>query len=353
MPIFLSAAKYHDPFTDIRHSVQDRQTYSPNWAAAFEEKLTSKMQAWGHESRMKTMDLTSGFEPMNLRDVTEERTQAAMAEAGAVSEKSLMALDAAKQKGGPIRSLSQLVRTRGQKRQKLQQARKSLEQAQELYKVSGSSFKYESTGYNPFTPEAEAFEQQFDQAVEQRKQEYAELHGYSSFDEIPEGYAAVSSMAQGSQTGVGKRDIMDMIMRDITGVQYRDLVNLNLYDFGTDYAGGMFGDYTAKDYTTDQMTMLKDFYVTSSLGAYEAANKQAAAEEAFRKEAAQSAQQQAIKGQKTLEKSAKQQLGKSLEDVQLQIRELDEDFMKKVGSFKTLPRNRKVQSVPFEEGRPL
>lgn len=350
MPIFLSAAKYHDPFRDITHSSRDRQTYSPNWAAAFEEKLTSKMNAWGHESRMKTMDLTSGFEDMNLRDVAAERTQGAMKEAGAESQKSLAAIQAAQQRGGPVRSLSQLVKTRGQKRQQLQQARKSLQKAQDLYKVSGSSFKYESTGYNPFTPEASMFEQQFDEAVQQRKQEYAEMHGFASFDEVPQGYAAVSSAAQGTETGVGQRDIMDMIMRDITGVQYRDLVNLNIYDYGTDVnAAG----YTPRDYTTDQMAVLKDFFVTSSLGAYEAANRQAAAEESFRAEAARTAKEQTVKGQKALQKTSKEQLGKSLEDVQLQIRELDEDFMKKVGSFNVGPRKKKVGSVSFEEGRPL
>lgn len=364
MPIFLNESSYFNPYTGINKSIQDRVTYSPNWASAFEEALTSTMQKWSHESKMKTLELTSGFKDMNLRDVAASRRERQLDEAAEASEKSLIAVESAKRKGGPIRSLSQLVKRRGQKRQRLQAARKSLEQAQELYKVTGSSFKYEGTGYVPTELDAATLEQEWDSSIEDRKQEYAELYGYDSFDDMPEGYAAITSVYD-PNAGVGQRDIMDKIMSDITGVVYRDLVNLNTHDYGTDYGvdTSHFStrflqnpegakSYVPKNYTQDQLAVLKNFYVTSKLTAYESANKQAAAEDKFRKQAATTSQQQAIKSQKMVQKASTEEVGKSLEDVQLQIRKLDEDFMKNLTSFNTGPRKKKVRSVSFDEGRP-
>lgn len=351
MSIFLNDAYYHDPFSQLSYSSRDRRTYSPNWASAFETSLTSRMNQMAHASQMKTMDLTSNFEDMNLRDVTEGKRKERMEEAEQTSMDALQSIQTAQTKGSPIRSLSQLVKTRQQKLQKLQSARKSLEKAQDLYDVSGSGFKYTSTGYNPFTPEASMFEEQFDQAIETRKQQYAELHGYDSFEDVPEGYAMQSYYQGNDQAGAGQRDILDMIMRDITGVQYRDLVNLNTYAAGAD-PGFDWGNYTPENYTGDQLEVLKDFFVTSSLSAYESANKRAEAEDLFRKKSAEAAQQQTLRGQKTLKKSSEESLGKSLEDVQLQIRELDTDFMKKLGAFQTTPRKKKVRSVTFGEDRP-
>lgn len=359
MPIFMNDPTQRGAITGPGDIGQ-----SNPWAQLFTERLQSKMSQWGEASKTKTMELTSGFNPFQLTNVREQRQEAQLKEAQAASGEALQAIGKASQRGGPIKSLSQLVQKRSQKLQSLQKARKSLEQSKKLYEFSGVDFKYESTGYNPFTPEASSFEEQFDTAIEQRKQQYAEMYGYGSFGEMYEGYGLTSE----GTADVGQRDILDMIMSDITGMSYEDLAMLNTINLreemmwdpnygqpgftGPSHIGT--GRYTgqAETYTQDQMAALRDFFVSSNLQAYEAANKRAAAEETFRQQAAMSAREQAIKGGKAVQKQAGKEIGKSLEDVQLQIRELDEDFMKKLTSFQTGPRKKKVRSVSFDEGRP-
>lgn len=358
MPIFMNDPTQRDILTSPGNILDSQQ-----WADIFTERVQSKMSQWGKASQTKTMELTAGFTPFELTNVQKERQEGQLKEAQAVSKEALQAIGQASQKGGPIKSLSQLVQKRSQKLQSLRQARKSLEQAQKLYEFSGVDFKYEGTGYNPFTPEASTFEKMFDTAIEQRKQQYSEMYGYSSFDEMYEGYGVDTPHRE-----IGQRDILDMIMSDLTGMSYEDLAKLNTIGYqkelettfggsGDVYRGPQTrwtGRYEgeAKTYTADQMAALKDFFISSSVQGYEAANKKAAAEEAFRQKAAQSAREQAIKGGRAVQKQASKEIGKSLEDVQLQIRELDEDFMKKLTSFQTGPRKKKVRSVSFDEGRP-
>lgn len=354
MPIFINAL--------TRRELQTRSgdlADSQPWAQEFTERLASRMTQFGEASKTKSMELTKDFNPFLLENVREERQADQLKLAGAESQKALESINRASTTGGPIRSLSQLVQRRSQKRQQLQQARKSLERANEMYKFGGVDFRYEGTGYTAQDRQAPEFESQFDTLVEQRKQEYAEMYGYGSFDEVNEGYGmlnyTVDESGQAQYTGVGQRDIMDMIMSDITGIDYETLARLNtihVQDTPEGYAHGGKGLWLM-DYTGDQMAALKDFYTTSNLSAFKSANERAVAEDKFRKEAAQSARQAAIRSGKTTEKSAEESLGKSAEEVQLQLRDLDEDFMKKVGAFNVGPRKKKVRSVSFEEGRPL
>jgi hypothetical protein len=355
MPIFMN-----DPtMRDVQYQVGSyRDSFS--LADLFTNRLSSRMSQFGEAAKTKTMELTSGFQDFGLKDIREERREAGIGKASAESEKALGALAQAKQSRGPITSLSKLVHTRQQKLQNLQRARKSLERAKDMYKMTGTSFEYDLTGYDVKAPEAAAFETQFDQAIEQRKQQYAEMYGFDSFEDMPADYASVGAVGpqgQSQESTIGQRDIMDMIMSDMTGMDYSDLVRLNTWtQEGYQHSGaGWYQPYAQQglqDYTGDQMEALKAFYVTSNLQSYEAARKTAEQEDLFRQKAAKTAREQTIAGGKALEKSATKSIGQSLEDVQLQIRELDTDFMNKLGAFTDGSRKKKVRSVSFDEGRP-
>jgi len=355
MSIFMN-----DPtMRDIQYGVGSYQE-SFNLADLFTNRLSSRMSQWGEAAKTKTMELTSKFKDFGLTDVSEERRATDVSKASQESTQALEAIAQAKQTRGPITSLSKLVQTRQQKLQNLQKARKSLERAKDLYKVTGADMKYELTGYDVKAPEASFFEEQFTQAVEQRKQQYAEMYGYESFVDIPETYASVGSIGpqgQSQTSSIGQRDILDMIMSDITGMNYGDLVRLNTWtQEGYMHPGaGWYQPYAQEgiqDYTGDQMEALKSFFVTSGMQSYKTAQQTAKQEDIFRKKTAETAQQEIIKGQKALKKSAGSSLSGSLEDVQLQIRELDVDFMNKLGAFTEGPRKKKVRSVTFDEGRP-
>jgi len=359
MPIFMN-----DPtMRDIQYEVGN---YKDSFAIAsiFSNRLSSRMSQWGEAAKTKTMELTSKFKDFDLTDASEERRATVVSKASQESTQALEAIVQAKQTRGPITSLSKLVQTRQQKLQNLQKARKSLERAKDLYKATSVNMKYDLTGYDVKAPEALFFEEQFTQAVEQRKQQYAEMYGYESFADMPETYASVGSIgyqgqSQSQTSSVGQRDILDMIMSDLTGIDYGDLVRLNTWTQEEGYmhpgAGWIqpYAELGVQDYTSDQMEALKSFFVTSSMQPYSTAKETATQADIFRKKTAETAQQEILKGQKALKKSADSSLNESLEDVQLQIRELDTDFINKLGAFTTEgPRKKKVRSVTFDEGRP-
>ena len=181
------------------------------------------------------------------------------------------------------------------------------------------------------------------------------MYGYESFDDAFEGYGMLnySQNPDGSVNyrGMGQRDIMDMVMSDITGMNYGDLARLNTIHVHDRGGRATHGDLSS--YTPDQMAQLKEFFVSSNLQSYEAATARAQAEDEYRRKSVEAAKIQALKSGKALEQTSKESLGQSAEQVQLQLRELDEDYMKKLGSFKTSPKKRKVRQVSFTEGRLL
>ena len=349
MPIFGNTAQMRE----LQTRSGDLHLSNP-WAEEFTERLQSRMRQFGEASQTKTMELEGEFKDFGLKESGSELREARLKEAGLESQKALTNIERAKGRGGKISSLSQLVQSREQKRQRLQQAKQSLERAQEFYKATGSQFQYKETGYNVETPEAATYEQMFDDAVAERRQEYAEMYGYDRFEDAFEGYGMLNydTNQDGSVAyrGVGQRDIMDMVMSDITGMSYEDLARLNTVHVQDRGNVATHGDLSS--YTPDQMEVLRDFFVTSNVGAFEAAASRAEAEDKFRQESVAAAKQQALSGARALEKKSGEKLGSSLEDVQLQLRELDDDFMKKVGSFKSSARRRKVKSVSFDKGRP-
>lgn len=366
MPIFMNDMSQRN----IRYTSGSRGS-SQAQADEFTARIQSQMKRLGKESQLKTLELTGDFKDFNLNEETADLRKNTLKQAAEESKNALASLSGPSS-FGKIASISELTSRRDQKRQRLLQTKKSLDRAEEFYKASGASFSFNETGYNPFTPEASTYEAIFDQAVEQRKQQYTEQYGQASFDELGEGYGMSQDYLQSNMTAeqyeayqaadsftekqammleyipegqdnrIGQRDIMDMVMSDITGMSYDDLAALNTYR----------GSDTDANYTSDQLSAVRDFYISSNMQAFEAANKRAASEDAFRKEAVDQAKSSVLSSGKALEKTSKESLGQSKEQVQLQLRELDESYMKKLGSFNTGPKKKKVRQVSFTEDRP-
>lgn len=371
MSIFGSTAQNRD----LMYRSGDLHLSQP-WADEFTERLSNKMNRWGAISKTKTAELTSEFEDANLREQGTEVKERKLKAAQTESQKALEAIEQSKETGGGISSLSKLIQTRNKKKQNLKRAKQALERAQEFYKATGTNFTYEETGYDTMTPEADFYETQFDLAVEQRKQEYVEMYGFENFEDLQEGYAMtdytigmkyydnVGGQGHGQSLKTpeysgnpGQRDIMDMVMSDIIGMDYGTLAKLNTIDLQDTGMAGTQELYAKqgnlRSYTADQMEVLKDFFVTSNIESYKAASSRAKAEDRFRKQAAKDAEGAALRGAIGLEKSSAQEIGQSKEQVQLQLRELDQDFMKKIGAFKTSPKKRKVRQVSFTKDRPV
>jgi hypothetical protein len=361
MPIFLNDITMRD--LNVRSG--DAHSSQP-LADHFTKRLQSKMEMFGKESETKTAEFLKDIDPAMLREASASKRKARSKEAEVASKDAVKAI--AESKPGPrkIVSLGQLSSVRQKKKEQLQKARRSLERSQELYKEAGSSFTYNRTGYTNKVANPAEFASTFDKAVEERKQAYAKQYGFDSFESMGKGYAVDTySISTDEETGAysanytaGQRDVMDMVMADITGMDYEELAQLNTFKLKDAYLSGQnvaqqgqSGDYS--EYTSDQMAVLKDFYIQSNVQAVEAANERAKSEDANRAAIADAAKKGALKTQSSTKQLADQEIGKSLENVQLQLRELDEQFMKDVKVFQGGKRKRKVSKVDFGKDRPV
>jgi len=358
MAIFTSAINQRD----LYRGYGDRRG-SQRRANLFSARLGSRMKQWGELSKTNTMELTSDFANPNFRDIREERDVAGIRQAEKFSEKAVANLQKSKLTA-PALSEGSYIKKTMERRQALQQSKRALEKANEFYSNIGSTFRFDETGYTRLDPSADKFYTEFDEAVERRKQEYAEMYGAESFDDLGDSYAQFGSDRWNQMGEVGQRDIMDMVMSDITGMSYEDLVELNAYHVA---AEGHYNEDSRnrldmrvrydtsrlEDYTSEQLEGLREFYASSGAQGIKAANKLAAAEDESRRESAIASQRATIASQQKRKKTASEELSKSSEEIQLQLRELDEDFMKNIGSFRSAPKKRKVPKVSFTEGRPI
>ena len=416
MSIFSSAASrrnlYHG-YGDLRGS-QRRADH-------FSARLGSRMGWWGQEASVRTKELTSGFKDPKYKDVLQERDEAVIKEAEDLSATGVAMMNKGSSVGRSS-SLREYVKKTQQRRQNLQQAQQSLTKANELYKNVGAAFRYNETGYTPLNADADQFYDEFDQAVERRKQEYAEMYGKASFEDMASGYGqqqdfwlsgygnealglegafseeqiadlnsrleAVESipgypeirnqelnevreawkqeyLEEFGDHRAGQRDVMDMVMSDVTGMSYEDLAALNLWGVedissmpGGHRAGGP--DYVSRttwenmaDYTGEQLEGLREFYAETKSSGISKANEVALAEDAFRRRTAEDARSAVVASQKKRGKIASERLSKSKEGIQMELRELDENFMKNIGEFTDVPKKRKVPRISFAEDRPI
>lgn len=343
---------------------------SQSWADEFTERLSNKMGRYGEEAKTKTTELVSTFNPDMMKDVYEDRDNKSMVLAQALSDKALKGLN--NKLGSSLKSEKGYFATIQKQKQTLKQAKKDLSKANELYQKTGSSFRFDTTGFTAIKTNAQEHYEEFDRQVEERKQAYAEEYGAASFNDLQEGYGMSQDYLQSNMTDeeyqayqdsdwlakiitatvmgqtqedrrVGQRDVLDMVMSDIIGMDYQQLAQLNTIR-GT--------DENMLDYTGDQFKGLRDFYATSKVQGIEQANRAAELQDKLRKEGAVSAQMGKVASQKKRGKTAQESISKSQSDIDLQIRELDEQFMKNVGSFSSAPKKRKVPTVSFVEGRP-
>jgi len=359
---------------DLYRGYGDRRG-SQRRADLFSARLGSRMKQWGELGKTRTMELTSVFADPNIRDIRAERDLFETAQAEKFSEKAVADLEKAKMTS-PATTEGSYVKKTLQRREALQRSKKALQKANEYYAKVGSTFRFDETGYTRLDPRADTFYDDFDRAIESRKQEYAEMYGAESFEDLYGGYGQQyfyesANLIEGAteEAQVGQRDIMDMVMSDMTGMSYEDLASLNLWEVGDEvipppgghnpnYPGssGMYRRRTSwenvRDYTGEQLESLREFYALSGVQSIEAANRLASAEDESRRTSALESQRATLAGQQKRRKIASEEIAESSQEIQLQLRELDENFMKNIGSFRSAPKKRKVPKISFTEGRP-
>ena len=398
---------------------------SQGYANNFSDRLGLKSGRYVKEAETATAEYTSGFNEFKMTDAMDDRNEASLKEGAAYSEEAIGFIGASKS-NKPAKSLKDYVQKTNNRKAVLRRAQKSIGLARESYKAKGASITYDDTGYSPIEENKDKHLADFDSQITDRANKYAREFGHDSFEDMFSGYGADNysyslgeietrkpSHGEGemffqttnrTNEGFGQRDIMDMIMADLTGMSYLDVGALNQWNSDYTEAGAYRKDkyswdggnvnagygeiqvfekadgsgYTTgflqgnefnaeewvsslggksqgkygKDYTKEQLTGLRDFYGQSQLEAVQNANNRALSESNSRKKIAESTRRGKLGAQKGIQKVSNEMLGKSEEAIQMELRNLDEKFMKNIGAFNTVPKKRKVPSISFVEGRP-
>jgi hypothetical protein len=375
---------------------------SQGYANNFSDRLGLKAGRYVKEAETDTTEYTSGFNEFKMTDAMDDRNKASLIEGAAYSEEAIGFIGDSRS-NKPAKSLKDYVQKTNNRKAVLRRAQKSIGLARESYKAKGASITFDDTGYSPLEENKNKFLADFDSQITDRANKYAQEFGHNSFEDMFSGYGAdnysyslgevesrvnkrtgkVEEFQTTNRTneGFGQRDIMDMIMADLTGMSYLDVGALNQWN--SDYTEkGAYAGYgqikitdgfnaeewvsslggatnkrggTAtygKDYTQEQLMGLRDFYGQSQLEAVQNANQRSEQESLNRKQLFNSARTGDMSMQKGRQKVADQMVGKSEGDIQMKLRELDETFMKNIGAFNTVPKKRKVPSISFVEGRP-
>jgi hypothetical protein len=389
---------------------------SQGYANNFSDRLGLKAGRYVKEAETDTTEYTSGFNEFKMTDAMDDRNKASLIEGAAYSEEAIGFIGDSRS-NKPAKSLKDYVQKTNNRKAVLRRAQKSIGLARESYKAKGASITFDDTGYSPLEENKNKFLADFDSQITDRANKYAQEFGHNSFEDMFSGYGAdnysyslgevesrvnkrtgkVEEFQTTNRTneGFGQRDIMDMIMADLTGMSYLDVGALNQWNsdyiekgayrrdrnswspytnanagYGTtkiidgfnaeewvSSLGGATNKYggTAsygKDYTQEQLTGLRDFYGQSQLEAVQNANNRAISESDSRKKITESTRIGKLGAQKGIQKVSNEMLGKSEAAIQMELRNLDEKFMKNIGAFNTVPKKRKVPSISFVEGRP-
>ena len=353
---------------------------SQSFADMFTARVSNRMRRFGEQSKTKTMELTKDFESANLKDAYSSRSEQRFKDAEAQSLEAVAAITASKQ-GGAAKSLSEYVTKTQRKRANLKKAQAALEKSKELYDPFGSKVSYNETGFEQLEINPGQYARDFDAMIESRRDAYADQFGIKDFGSLEEGYGMSQDFfsansqnfteeeadryrsfqlagpygqramedfqrdysASGRDLRVGQADIMDMVMADLIGMDYGNLTQLNTYS----------GQNTNQGYTADQLENIRNFYITSNVSALDQANQKAAMEDEFRRRSARDMERGVLGSQMKGKRSAEEKLGASGENIQMQLRELDENFMKNIGAFASVPKKRKVPRISFAEDRPV
>ena len=376
--IFLQGVQNRNSVSYTPGRINNSQTF----ADMFTQRVSNRMRRFGKESQTKTLELTSDFQNAQFEDSLSSRSEARFKEAEAQSLEAVAAISASKA-GGSAKSLSEYVTKTQRKRASLKKAQEALEKSKEFYDPIGAKVSFQETGFEQIKINQGQFARDFDDMIATRRDNYSKQLGVN-FDDLQDNYGMSQSFIgsnwenmteeeremwnssytddfagtqganwrsrfqqdfseAGRDTRVGQADIMDMVMADLIGMDYGNLTQLNTYD----------GAGTNQGYTADQLENIRNFYITANVSALEQANQKASMEDDFRRKSAIEMQRGTIASQVKGKQAAEEKLSASSEDIQMQLRELDENFMKNIGAFADVPKKRKVPRISFAEDRPV
>ena len=366
--------------------------------------MQAKAEVWGSKGKSEVETAVASFQDFGLEDMKLGYATKRM------QERSQLRQDAVDETGNitaPNASVSNVAQAQGNLDARVQgflSAKRKLKAANESG-VSGSSFKFNDTGYEMLDPSMDQFYAEFDADVAAAQQSYAEMYGKESFDEVGTGFGMFSTaevdvnsagrtpdeQAEYEQmhpegffngrTGkievwdenrgvydntrterpsgdVGQQDIMNMIMSDMTGISYDDVHNMSTAELGYDKfrAGDSIsnGNSKAQNVGEEGVAAMREAYSKIFFSAAASSDAAAGMEDAFRIEAAKKAKSSTMTAQKRSKAMGDEATAEAITDINAGIRTAEQEYEQT--KYRLLQPGiggkRKVKDVSFKSTRP-
>jgi hypothetical protein len=357
------------------------------------ELMKAKAEVWGSKGKSEVETAVASFQDFGLEDMKlgyatkrmQERTQLRQ---DAVDETSNIK--------APNATVSNVAQAQGNLDARIQgflSAKRKLKAANES-SVSGSSFKFNDTGYEMLDPKMDQFYAEFDADVAAAQQSYAEMYGMESFDEVGEGFGMFSTVevdvnsagrtpeeqaayqqmhpdsydetlgvydntrTERPSGDVGQQDIMNMIMSDMTGISYDDVHNMSTAELGYDKfrSGDKIIDGNSKAYNVgaEGVAAMREAYSKIFFSAAASSDAAAGMEDAFRIEAAKKAKSSTMTMQKRSKAMGDEATAEAITDINAGIRTAEQEYENT--KYRLLQPGiggkRKVKDVSFKSTRP-
>lgn len=358
--------------------------------------LTKKGEGWGKMGQAQVETSVKGFQEFGLKNMREGYADRKLKQAADARVDGMEATQSISVPNSTVTSIGQAQANLDRRIQGFTEAKKKIRAANEAVSESrGTSFSYNETGYERLDPKIDNYYAEFDAQISKAQQLYAEEHGYSSWDEVEDGFGMFSSSEQEvlmfdldqygrkqydydagrneqggydwktttrteatQNTRAHKQDIMNFILSDMTGISADDLTYMATAEIGhSSELEGMSqasqaGD--AQNIGTDAIASMRDTYGKIFYGSAAAADNAANSTDAFRAEAAKQAKTNAMTSQARMKEASENSTAEAVSDLNAGIRSAEQEYENTKYRLLSggIGGKRKVKDVNFKSTRP-
>lgn len=368
------------------------------------ELMQKKGEVWGSMAKAEVETAVASFQEFGLRDMKEGYAVDKMKERNALRADAIDITDSISAPHSSVQNVAQAKNNLDARVQGFLSAKRKLTAANEGG-MTGAKMEFNDTGYELLNPEMDQFYAEFDADVARAQQDYAELYGHNSFDDVISGFGMFSEIthqvnSQGRTaeqeaayqdmypdgmvnpltgqideydadvydqtrterpTGdVGQQDIMNMIMSDMTGISYGDLTWMSTAEMGYDKfrSGSNWtmeeGNNLAQNVGEESIEAMREAFSKIFFSSAASADAAAKMEDRFRVESARKAKESTLLGQRRMKDMGDESTAAAMTDINSGIRSAEQEYEDTKSNLlqSGLRGKRKVKDVSFKATRP-
>ena len=352
---------------------------------------TKKGEGWGSMGQSQVESAVKGFNDFGLKNMREGYADRKLKEAADQRADGLAETKEMNVPNSRVTTVAQAQANLDRRIQGFTEAKKKIRAAnQTVDAAAGTAFTYSETGFERLDPKMDDYYAQFDREITKAQDMYATEHGYSSWDEVADGfgmfasnqvervqtspfghtvwdytapmvdgkYQAKTYMSTEQNTRAHKEDIMSFILSDMTGISADDLVYMSTADIGYDWEkeGMSSADRAgeAQNVSSEMLSSMRDTYAKIFYGSANAANKAAEGTDMFRAQAAKEAKKNTMTAQARMSEASENSTAEAVMELNAGIRTAEQEY--ESTKYRLLSGGiggkRKVKDVSFKDTRP-